>query len=272
MNLECGKFDTPARLNKSLDSTLNEKHRTIQRRISGLMLCMAITMALTACASTGNSQGPDDDKNGVALLRYSVKEPGREQEFISELIVAKHRMVIREANDARNYLLFNRENQTIYSVTAEDQSIFVITPKPISVQPPIEVKYEEASQPSAAMPKIQNMPATHFRYNANGSHCYDVVALPESFLPDVRKALIEYRTVLAGEHAAGLKSIPKDIIEACDISLNVFHATKHLQHGVPIREWDRKGNQKFMVDFQENWQLDMSQFDLPPSYKQYSVF
>ena len=235
-----------------------------------LLLLLFTLLLVTGCATTGTGGKPPSDE--VSVLRFSVKEPGREKEYLSEVIVSNNSLVIREPGVKGDFLLFNRENQTIYSVTAEDKSIFVVTPKPVTAEAPIEVNYEEVSQPSSAMPKIQNMPATHYRYNANGERCYDVVTLPDNFLPDVRKALMEYRTVLAGEHAAGLKKLPKDMVEACDIALNIYHATKHLQHGVPIREWDRKGNQKFMVDYKEKWRMDMAEFELPSDYRQYSIY
>lgn len=231
-----------------------------------------LVILISACAGTGSQSGQKQAQNEVALLRYAVRDPGRDKEYLSEVIVNKTQLVMREPGVKYDFIVFNRENQTIYSVSSEDKTIFVITPKPVTIKPPIPVEYDEVSQPSAAMPKIQNMPATHFRYNVNGKHCYDVVTLPEEFLPDVRKALMEYRTVLAGEHASGLKNTPKDVLDACDLSVNIFHATKHLQNGVPIREWDRTGKQRFMVDYKEKWRLDMEQFELPSDYKQFSIF
>ncbi|MDH5328007.1 MAG: hypothetical protein OEZ68_00050 [Gammaproteobacteria bacterium] len=247
---------------------------------SGLTHCTGATLLssvlllgtlLQGCGTAGTRQA-ESPKNEVAVLRYEVREPGRDKAYVSEILVSKTRMVMWEPGNAKDFLMFDRQSQTIYSVTSDDQTVFVIKAKPVAGEPPMALENVEVSQPSSAMPKIQNMPATHYRYDVNGKHCYDVVSLPENFLPDVRQALVEYRTVLAGEHAAGLANSPKDQLQACDLSINIFHPVKHLQHGVPIREWDRKGKQRFMVDFREKWLADMSRFDLPQGYQHYSIY
>lgn len=249
--------------------SLTNNRQTKSLVFGGIIILVSVSM--NACV-VGTKKSAEDDQDQVSVMRYSVREAGREKEFLSETLVSKYRLVMWEPGVKRDFLMFDREKRTIYSVNSEDKSIFVIKPKPVATKPPVPVEYEEQSQPSAAMPKVQNMSATHYRYTANGKHCYDVVSLPVEFLPEVRKALAEYRKVLAGEHAAGLKNMPSDVMEACDLALNIFHPTRHLNHGLPIREWDRKGNQKFMVDYRVKWKVDMSQFDLPDDYKHFSVY
>jgi hypothetical protein len=115
------------------------------------------------------------------------------------------------------------------------------------------------------------MQATHYRYDADGKHCYDAVAMPAEFLPEVVKAMREFRTTLAGEHASTVGAIPRDMLDACDLSVNIFHATKHLDHGMPIREWDQKGYQRFLVKYKEDLQIDKSEYLIPDNYHRYSI-
>jgi hypothetical protein len=44
-----------------------------------------------------------------------------------------------------------------------------------------------------------------------------------------------------------------------------------MQHGLPIREWDQHGFQRFLQDYQSKFKLDPKAFVLPEGYKQYSV-
>ena len=178
---------------------------------------------------------------------------------------------MRESRGDKDFMLFDRATQTIYSVNSANQTIFEIKPKAIDIQPPIAIDYTETSQPSSAIPKIQHMQATHYRYDANGEHCYDAVTMPLEFLPVVVEAMKEFRLVLAGEHASTLDNIPNDMQDACDLAVNVFHAAKHYEHGLPIREWDRKGYQRFLKDYKTAVFMDPKEYELPEGYKRYSI-
>lgn len=205
------------------------------------------------------------------LLLWIENEAGDPQAFNSRMFVNTHYMYYSDERTPSDYILFDRDEQTIYNVTSSDKTIFVIRPKPVDVKAPIAINYQEEAQPSGAIPKIDGRQASHYRYTANGAHCYDAVALPEDFLPDVVSAMKEFRQVLAGEHATTLNSMPADVLDACDLALNIFEPTRHLQHGLPIREWDRKGYQRFLQNYQHNVVAKEGMLTLPAEFKRYSV-
>jgi hypothetical protein len=209
-------------------------------------------------------------KNIGALLLFSIKEPGAET-YQSRVFVNKQVMVMRDSRADKDFLLFDRKTRTIYSTNSDDKTIFVIKPKAITVKPPIPIDYVETSQPSSAIPKVQGMQATHYRYDVNGQHCFDAVVMPDTFLPVVTSAMKDFRQVLAGEHASTVGNIPRDMQDACDLAVNVFYATKHYEHGLPIREWDRKGYQKFLTDYKTGIEMDPKSYQLPKDYRQYSI-
>lgn len=237
--------------------------------------CLGLLATLLACSSAPKINYPvvqkeETPENVGALLYFSVKESGTDY-YQSKVFVNKDVMVVKDSRAENDFLLFDRKSQTIYSTNSEGKTIFVIKPKPIEIQPPIAIDYAETSQPSSAIPKVQDMQATHYRYNANGEHCYDAVTMPEKFLPVVTEAMKEFRLVLAGEHASTLGSIPEELQDACDLAVNIFYAAKHYEHGLPIREWDRKGYQRFLRDYNTGVTMDPKEYELPKEYKQYSI-
>lgn len=234
-----------------------------------LIVASGVIGCATDSAKTKNAEQEVNEDLGFLLL-FSVKEPGTDF-YESRVYVNKKIALMRDARAEKDYLLFDRKKRTIYSVNSADKSIFVITPKDVNVESPIKLQYVEQSQPSAAIPKVQNLPATHFRYDANGEHCYDVVAMPEEFLTEVTIAMREFRSVLAGEHASTVGNIPKDVLDPCDLALNIFYPTKHLEHGLPIREWDQKGYQRFLLKYHDDVLAEKSEYELPKDYHQYSI-
>lgn len=249
--------------------------------ILGVMVC---AMVLGACAPKPltkeelEAQAKAEAEAKLArqaepgnYLLWIENEAGNPQAFNSRMFVNKHFMYISDERSPSDYILFDRHEQTIYNVTSSDKSIFVIRSKPVTIEAPMEIDYQEESQPSGAIPKIQGRQASHYRYIANGAHCYDAVSLPEDFLSEVVAAMKEFRLVLAGEHATTLNSMPKDMLDACDLALNIFEPTRHLAHGLPIREWDRKGYQRFLKDYQTDVVAREGMLALPEGFVQYSV-
>lgn len=204
------------------------------------------------------------------LLIMTERHEG-EPPFTTRIFVNEGYLHMSDTRSPADYMVFNRTEQTIYNVTADDKTILVIKNKPVNVESPIELDYQEESQPSAAIPKVGGKQATHYQYTANGKHCYDAVVMPEDFMPDVLAAMREFRNVLAGEHATTVDRTPKEFLDACDLSLNIFHATQHMDHGLPIREWDRHGYQRFLKDYRENLPASEGTFDLPKDFQRYSV-
>ncbi|KPJ92710.1 MAG: hypothetical protein AMJ53_08840 [Gammaproteobacteria bacterium SG8_11] len=240
-----------------------------------LSILSLLVFLMSACTSPPKINYPkvqeEEKPEGIgALLYFSIKEPGTDS-YNSRVFVNNDVMVVKDSRAEQDFMLFDRKTRTIYNVNSEAKTIFVIKPRAVEIQPPIAIEYSEASQPSGAIPKVQDMQATHYRYDANGAHCYDAVTMPEKFLPVVNEAMKDFRLVLAGEHASTLGNIPEDMHDACDMAVNIFHATKHYEHGLPIREWDRKGYQRFLRDYKTGVSMNPKEYELPQDYTQFSV-
>ncbi len=251
------------------------------KKLIYIVFALGVLLWLSACATGGSSGGEsaggknlqsisDDQKNVGTLLIFSEREAGSTPFTIRIFINSKY-MHMSDSLSPADFVLFNRAERTIYNVTRDEKSILVIRDRPHNVKPPIEIKYEEESQPSSAIPKIDGRQATHYRFFANGKRCYDAVVLGGDFMPDVVSALREFRQVLANEHASTVNNMPREMMDACDMAVNVFYATKHMNHGLPIREWNTKGYQRFLKDYRENLAAPDSTFELPKDYEQYTM-
>jgi hypothetical protein len=259
----------------SFGAHFEEYMRTIMPKKSHLSYLSALILVLTACTSPPKINYPivqeeEKPKNAGALLLFTMKESGTDY-YQSRVFVNKEVMVVKDSRADTDFMLFDRKTRTIYSTNAEGKTIFVIKPKAVEIQSPLSIDYVETSQPSSAIPKVQDMQATHYRYEANGEHCYDAVTMPETFLPVVVEAMKDFRLVLAGEHASTLGNVPEAMNDACDLAVNIFYATKHYEHGLPIREWDRKGYQRFLQDYKTGVGMDPKEYELPKDYTQYSI-
>jgi len=249
-------------------------------KITNLILVMSMLLWLSACATGGTSasggadkqsaSSSDDKKITGTLLIFSEREAGSAS-FTTRIFINSKYMRMSDSLSPADFVLFNRAERTIYNVTRDEKSILVIKDSPHNVEPLIEIKYEEESQPSGAIPKVDGRQATHYQFLVNGKRCYDSVVLGEDFMPDVLAALREFRQVLANEHAKSVNNMPREMMDACDMAVNVFFATKHMDHGLPIREWNTRGYQRFLKDYRENVSASVSSFELPKGYKQFSM-
>ena len=251
------------------------------REITNLVLIMSMLLWLSACATGGTSAGEgvagkesksssDDKKITGTLLIFSEREAGSAS-FTTRIFINSKYMRLSDSLSPADFVLFNRAERTIYNVTRDEKSILVIKDNPHNVEPPIEIKYVEESQPSGAIPKVNGRQATHYQFLANGKRCYDSVVLGDDFMPDVLAALREFRQVLANEHAKSVTNVPREMMDACEMAVNVFFATKHMDHGLPIREWNTRGYQRFLKDYRENVSASASSFELPKDYELFSM-
>lgn len=233
------------------------------------VLGFALTVSGCAALSTGSEDDLDKvQKPGVAMI-YMEKEEGLEANAISYFINADF-IRIDDKVAPNDFILFDRKSRYIYNVIGADKTIAIITPRPVLIKPPIPISYTEEKQESGA---VQSAPGLnkgyHYKFSANDVVCYNVV-VAENYLSDVVSAFSEFRTVLAGEHAAALSNSSVEQWDPCDLALNIFDPLRHLQHGFPIREWNSKGYSKFLSFVQVGTTIDKSFLELPPSYTRHA--
>ncbi len=230
------------------------------------------SFALLNCATQENIQSqPVQDPKLGDLFTFSETAPGSPPAQV-RIYVNDGFMRIDDDNNPSDYILFDRKNKIINNVVAETKTIFVINHNKLDMPPPIAIKYEYVKKESGAVTKQRSggMKAFFYKFSANGSECYNVVAI-ENYMLEALEAFKEFRLVLAGEHSKTMGRIPGQEYDACDLALNIFESARHLQYGFPVREWDNKGYQRFLIDVKNNVNVPDDLLALPQGYKSYSI-
>ncbi len=230
-----------------------------------------LLFGLAACSTNSKKSGGQDSQKDLGILLSYNERDSDKNTYQVEIFINSKYMHISDSQSKGDYILFDRKKAVIYNVNADDKTIFVIKNRSVDIESPLDIQYELVSQPSAAIPEVQGNTATHYRFNVNGKHCYDAVSMEIAFMPDAVKAMKEYRNVLAGEHAKTVNKIPEDMLDACDLALNVFYPSKYLDNGLPMREWDRKGYRRFLESYKFNVKMPNEKLSLPDGYEKYSV-
>ncbi len=205
---------------------------------------------------------------GTQLI-YRQQEPGVEPYDARVLVTAEY-LRMDDGVDDDNYLLFNRKQHLISSVTHDDGTIFEIRSRKIIQRPPLKLRRRSIEIKLDDAPNIEGKKARHHQLYVNDKVCYNVVAV-KGLLADTQQTLIAFRSILAGEHAKLLPRLPADQRDSCDMARNIFHPAWQLEFGLPIQEWDDQGRGQVLLDYKEGVKLDDKLFSLPQGYRHYST-
>ncbi len=203
------------------------------------------------------------------MLIYRQQEQGVEP-YNDRIMVTADYLRMDDGADNGDYLIFDRKQGLISSVTHGDETVLEIPPRKISQRPPMQLNRRGSEIEMGEVPLIAGRKPQHHQLYLNDKSCYNVVAV-EGLLDDALKALADFRNTLAGEHAKLLPRLPADQQDPCDLARNIFYPTWQLQFGLPIQEWDEQGKGQVLVDFKEGVELDKKLFTLPQGYRHYTT-
>ena len=211
----------------------------------------------------------DDQVSGVRLV-YE-EDTGDGIPITTRVFVTPEYVHISDSLSDQGFILFDRRDRTIYNVTPSDRTIFVIKHKPVNIEPPLPINFQEELQASTDYPKLAGHDVRHYRYFTSAGHCYDAIVFADDFLSQATTAMYEFSQVLAGEHAVTVNTIPESMLDACDLARNVFHVGEYYKHGALLREWTQTGYVRYLKNFQTDASLPRSAFTLPAGYERYSI-
>ena len=204
-----------------------------------------------------------------AVVLYFVEhEPGTEP-YRTRMIFTAGFLRLDSGADSEDFLLFDRTDETLYSVTGADRQILVIRPRPVDAKPPANLTHKVVRD-RAAFPAVGTHPVKHYELLTNGERCYDLYAAAD-LMPEVVAALRHYRKVLAGQQAKTLPLMPLEMQSACDLANNVFLPARHLEHGFPVRLVDMTGKTIELVDYSTEFRAPAAMWRLPAEYKRLNI-
>jgi len=203
------------------------------------------------------------------LLVYQVQEPGVDP-YKSRIIVTDKFIRLDDNNDGRDFVLVNRADKIVYSVSEDNDSILVVKHRPVDMKSPIELFPETVRKPDENAPKIDGRDLVHYIFKINGEACQDAT-IAEGLLTEATEAIAEYRQILAGQHATTFKSTPADLQNACDMAMHIFQPDRYLKFGLPVEERDYTGYQRSLIDFDDDYEVNPALFILPTEFEQFSI-
>lgn len=205
----------------------------------------------------------------ASLLVYQVWEKGSEP-YLSRILVTEDYLRLDEGADDGSYTLFDRQQEILYNVSPEDQSILVLdVTEPVPPANEALLLQEEVSEDPEA-PQVAGSQPTHVRLLANGESCSELVVV-KGVMGDAVDALAEMKLALARVQAATLSAMPLDARTACDLAMNVHAPARALRFGLPLQE--RSGDRsQSLVDFSDAHEVDDALFRLPEEFARRPLF
>jgi len=225
----------------------------------GLALCLAGLSYTVHAAPAG--AGPLT----ATLLWYEEQEAGTDT-YPVRIIVSTGFVRIDDADDNGDFVLLDRANRNLYSVSHEDRSILVIAYRAHARELPAGLRLDEEIEADDAAPSIAGRRPLLVSLRANDTICYRVAAVP-GLLDDAVAGLAEYARVLGNRQRGNLSSVPAEMQTPCFLSGYVYAPDRHLRHGLPIQEWDQAGYRRALVDYRSGEQVAQELFELPEGYQ-----
>lgn len=240
---------------------VNDK-RISRRTIVGLLIAL---VTLGGCSGADETNAP----SGELMLMFQEQEPGVEP-YATRMLITQNFVRMDDGVDASDYVLFDRQLQTIYSVSHGNRTILVVHSKPVEGEPPMELEMDAKKSEHPNAPEIVGTKPVEYALTVNDTVCSKVMAVPD-LLPEGVEALREFQRTLAGQHAENLPKTPVDMLDPCFVAYQVFAPVRHLQYGFPVQQWDANGTSRALVDYKQGLEVDPSLFSLPESYQRMGV-
>jgi len=222
-----------------------------------VLILIGALLTLIACTK--------DEANNFFL---SFVESSPEGEYPVRMLITDRWLRIEDGDGQNGFILYDRANHSIHSVSHEARSILVVKSRPVTLEAPASLTHRRETGTDKP-PSIGGKTVTHYRYFTSGKHCFDVYAA-HGFLPDATRALREYQEAMAGEQGAMQARMPPSMQQACDMADLVFEPGRSLMEGFPVRLVKANGVTRQLTDYKINVELEPRLFELPPEYKTFS--
>jgi len=207
---------------------------------------------------------------------YAYKILFMEQEqfvtpYPTRVIITPEFVRFDDGENAKDFILFDRKKSVVYSIVTDEESVMSIHPKENKIESPIKLDLSEKDLGEMKdAPAIAGEKPKHYQLLVNGEVCNDVIAI-KGLLPAAVTALTEFSLLMASDSKMTLSSTPADMQNACDLAKDTFAPTRLLKFGFPVQTLGKRNYSRTLVDFDDNYKLDVKLFDLPKEYKRYSV-
>ena len=213
-----------------------------------------------------------DETVDAVKLSYQEFEEGVEPYRVSYTVSGKF-VRIDDESDSSGYIVYDIGKNTIYSISHYDQSILVIPEyKAADFKPGFEIAVDYQAlenAPGIAGKKVYNYEVKAIT-SLTSETCMSVQLVP-GLMPDVAETLQKFQKLVSGQQAATLEKTPEEFRTPCYLVGQVYNRGEYYSKGLPIQEWHSNERRRQLLNF-EDARVDVSIFDIPADYRQYSLF
>ena len=212
----------------------------------------------------------DESARGVTLV-YQEYEQGVEPYRVTYTISDDY-LRIDDASDESGFIVFDRKESKIFSVSHFDKSILVMdksAPLEFDAEFKIDIEYKQIED----APKVAGRSVYNFRVKAttetSSETCMDIQLVP-GLLPQVVALLQSFQKTVSAQQVGNLGKIPEELRTPCYLIDQVYNTGAYYNKGLPIQEWHSNGRIRQLLSFEET-EVDTSVFTVPADYRQFSL-
>jgi hypothetical protein len=233
--------------------------------------CLLTAVYATLIPGPSMAGAPQTSLPDGIILAYEEQEAGVDAYPVRILVVPGY-LRMDDGHDDDDFILFDRNSRTIFSISHADRNILVIeqdTPTDVQATPAdLKLGIEKTEDKNA--PPVAGRSPEIYRFTANGETCLEAVVVP-GLLPSAVQALGEYGRLLAERQRSTLDNTPVEFRTPCYLSRYVYAPGRQLEKGLPIQEWDSSGYRRTLTDFRDKVPIDPGLFELPSGYDRHTL-
>jgi hypothetical protein len=200
----------------------------------------------------------------AAMLTYRVWEPGLEP-YENRILVTPAYLRMDEGQAGEGFALLDRQQDIIYSVSDDEQTVVVINPPVAGASVPASLQLASEASEDTQAPAIAGRRPISVKLLANGATCRELVAV-EGLMSEAVDGLRDFSHVLARVQSATLLGMPESVRTDCDLAELVFAADRWLAFGLPVED-NFAGRRQLLVDFNAATEVEGLLFAIPESYR-----
>lgn len=200
----------------------------------------------------------------ATFLSFVESDP--EGEYAVRMLVSEKFLRIDDGLTQDGFILLDRAARVVYSINHEDKTVLVMRSRPVTLDPP-KTFTNTVERVAENLPAVDGKTVVHYRLLTNRENCFDVYAA-DGLLPEAQAALREFHQALAGEQSSVQARVPAGFQSPCDLADHVFLPTRYLDQGFPVRQINRAGVMRQLVNYKIGVPIEPGIFDIPKDYKQ----
>ena len=205
--------------------------------------------------------------NKTTVFWFDELEAGIDPVQMRYLVTPSY-LRIDNGNTQEDFILFDVEKKTIFSVNHLDRTILVIRDNQWK-KPGYDFKTDVVQAPLEGAPVISGKQVQGYKVMVDGEVCTNIQFIPGMYESE-REVLKKYQRTLSSQQIRNLANTPEHVKTPCFMLDVAYNEGNYYDLGMPIQEWHNRGYAKFLKEHKIQNVPD-SIFILPKDYRQYTV-